>query len=1474
MPVTPNAGIKPIEIALKVNMDEANQQALKAANETTQAVVGAYSRLGALKIGALGGLISAAGGAAAALMFGVGAASRFEDSFAGIKKTVDASENDFNRLAVSIRQLSTEIPIATSQLNQIGELGGQLGIEASGLPVFIETIAKLGVATRLSTETAALSLARLKEIFQLQEFEIANLGSALVDLGNNFAALEDEILSTSLRLAAGAKVAGATVADTLAIATALQAVGVQSQAGGTAMSRVFQQLTVAVQGNQRAMDVFVQTSGLTQEAFTNIAKEDPAQALNLFIQGLNRVADSGGNVVAILDELGLKQQRTIRALLSVAEAGDLLTDALARSNVAYEINNALNEEAEKRFETLRSKNKLLKNAFQELRTEIGLNFLPFVKGTVEALTEVINGMGNTEKSMNEVSRATVAIVSTFTILGTAMSAMAGQFFLVRTLASQAGLSLGELSRLAVESAGAFGVNNIVIEDTTRRYLKMTAAIKTSMGALLPAMSVLSVGMMINAASNAKAERTASLYSQSVARLIPLQAELNEKTAEYENLLADPNIKVEALDTVKRELEIISEELEALEVQVLQTFINLPKFRPDFNVEETMQARKAFEDLFEGLLKRRTEFGTGEEVAKLLEDALNVDADTIQGLIDNSDLKTFTDLIYRAMLTDDQAGVEIGELLLDPIINSLAAYKQLDTSGMSIAEKIDVNYAVSQLEILNTLFTNIANIDGKEVEFLSKEVSGTYEKYLQMAESSDKIEIFSYESFVKNPEAAAYVFDVLAGKIDVAETEAEKFGGRVDDIVGKITEAVAESENLSAIFEGIGDITIPSPTDLLNNIQEYQNAQKFLQIAVTEFADRGMLAIATQVGEGGVNAENLGRTIALLSNDLPLEDLQFYNDTLISSEEKYSDLAEGNLETLNEVESRLRTQYGLSEGILSTEEKRAVINQIISSSAIKDEDTSKDILSVVKEILDISRERVDVAEELADAQAKIDDFNKDLVYDNITITSEMREQMEIDEATLALKEAIAQYGNDEVVTNKEQIAILQATLNIDRMREKLSKQRTARERKSIRDKQKEIKFLELAVEQGVAEQLDLDAAREELSDLTKPMAQAEKNLLELQLKVAEAEKAILEERSKNLAPELVDAIKNYNEALDISEQRADELAQMESDLARATEDANIQALEQSQRLEEIKKQYPDIESILVNMSDLIGVPAGILQETLNSYNESYEGFKSTAAKIAAVTGFVPSVGDVDTEDDGSQAGDTTTGPGSYEYNRFQNGLPIHAAPYVPEEYGDPAKSGPINPATKTKVETETEKKTPWWQKAAQFIVDPSSRNFPTMSLPSPKNNLGITGFGAYPGQTAPSIPKYQSNDPSYIGLTDLAKEYILNPIGKAASSVDWNRVVDIQNTWMGKAYGGSVPIGQSSVVGEMGPELIMSTPGGTSVFSNKTGGGYGGITVENMNVNITGLPADPISARKAAINIRKELTKLEKEGNAGTGLRNR
>ena len=77
-----------------------------------------------------------------------------------------------------------------------------------------------------------------------------------------------------------------------------------------------------------------------------------------------------------------------------------------------------------------------------------------------------------------------------------------------------------------------------------------------------------------------------------------------------------------------------------------------------------------------------------------------------------------------------------------------------------------------------------------------------------------------------------------------------------------------------------------------------------------------------------------------------------------------------------------------------------------------------------------------------------------------------------------------------------------------------------------------------------------------------------------------------------------------------------------------------------------------------------------------------------------------------------------------------------------------------------------------------------------------------------------------------------------------------------------------------LVGEYGPELIRAIPGG-GVDITPLGDTRGSsLVVQNLNVNVTGVPSDPMQARKAAIEIRKALVKLDKEGLVGTGIRGR
>jgi len=121
-----SSGVQPLVLSLKVDIDGANKAVKEQMSDLTKTIGAFYSSTGrAMAAAGVGAAVGAIVGLGTAMLVTVGAASKFEDSFAGIKKTVNASDSDFDRLALSVRKLATEIPIATQQLNQIGELGGQ-----------------------------------------------------------------------------------------------------------------------------------------------------------------------------------------------------------------------------------------------------------------------------------------------------------------------------------------------------------------------------------------------------------------------------------------------------------------------------------------------------------------------------------------------------------------------------------------------------------------------------------------------------------------------------------------------------------------------------------------------------------------------------------------------------------------------------------------------------------------------------------------------------------------------------------------------------------------------------------------------------------------------------------------------------------------------------------------------------------------------------------------------------------------------------------------------------------------------------------------------------------------------------------------------------------------------------------------------------------------------------------------------------
>ena len=88
-----------------------------------------------------------------------------------------------------------------------------------------------------------------------------------------------------------------------------------------------------------------------------------------------------------------------------------------------------------------------------------------------------------------------------------------------------------------------------------------------------------------------------------------------------------------------------------------------------------------------------------------------------------------------------------------------------------------------------------------------------------------------------------------------------------------------------------------------------------------------------------------------------------------------------------------------------------------------------------------------------------------------------------------------------------------------------------------------------------------------------------------------------------------------------------------------------------------------------------------------------------------------------------------------------------------------------------------------------------------------------------------------------------------------------------------AMGGRDHMMRRALVGEYGPEEVRFVPGSGFLVKPLTQGGRGNNTiVEHLSVNVTGVPSDPSQARKAAIEIRKALSRLDREGSVGSSIR--
>lgn len=336
------------------------------------------------------GMLAAGAAIAAGIGYAVKAAVDWESAWVGVAKVVDGTDAQLAALEGELRAMARELPQTHEEIAAVAAAAGQLGVATQDIARFTRVMLDLGVATDLTSEEAAFALSRMMNVMQSAAEDVSRLGASLVELGNNSAATESEILEMALRISGAGATIGLTEAEVLGFAAALSSVGIAAEAGGSAISRAMIAIEGEVRRGGQRLETLARVAGMTAEEFQEAYGRNAAGAISEFVAGLGRIQKSGGDVFATLRQLGFTEIRLRDALLRLASAGDLLSRSIDTGNRGWEENNALLEEAERRYGTMESKAAKASGQLQDFAISVGQTLLPVLAGMLDFGSGVVD----------------------------------------------------------------------------------------------------------------------------------------------------------------------------------------------------------------------------------------------------------------------------------------------------------------------------------------------------------------------------------------------------------------------------------------------------------------------------------------------------------------------------------------------------------------------------------------------------------------------------------------------------------------------------------------------------------------------------------------------------------------------------------------------------------------------------------------------------------------------------------------------------------------------------------------------------------------------------------------------------------------------------------------------------------------------------------------------------------------------------
>ena len=392
---------------------------------------------------------------AAAGAASVKAAVDIDTALTGVRKTVDGTEEQYQALKAAAVEFSLTNAVTAEQILDIQALGAQLGFAIDELQEFGEVVSGLDIATNMDADTAATEMAQFANICKMGHDEVSNYGSAIVGLGNSFATTESDISAMAMRLAAAGTQVGMSEADILGLATALSSMGMEAEAGGTALSTIMAAIDKAVATGSESLADWAAAAQMSAGQFSEAWRADPVSALAAVLSGMEGATAAGGNMSVMLDELGVTSLRQTDAMKRLAGNSEFVARAVAVANDEWEANTALSDEVANRNESLAAKFEMLRNRVTAIAYDVGGPLADALLDVLDAAEPLIESIASGARAFADMDEADQRLVLSIVALSAAVGPLLNVGGRLLTHAKDIGEACrGMAERMAASKAAA------------------------------------------------------------------------------------------------------------------------------------------------------------------------------------------------------------------------------------------------------------------------------------------------------------------------------------------------------------------------------------------------------------------------------------------------------------------------------------------------------------------------------------------------------------------------------------------------------------------------------------------------------------------------------------------------------------------------------------------------------------------------------------------------------------------------------------------------------------------------------------------------------------------------------------------------------------------------------------------------------------------------------------------------------------